>query len=116
MPVTVAETLELAQKLVKNGWTRGAPARTYKGKPVDVDDPKACRFCMIGAISRSAHDLKDFRGYSERFTDAVVEVNRQMITEGNRRSIIGFNDLDAKKKDVIALFQRTIDRLKLTPA
>lgn len=34
------------------GHSRGCEARDATGKPVPFDDPKACEFCLMGAIYR----------------------------------------------------------------
>lgn len=47
---SVADKLDEARALIEKGWTRGAVARDARGREVDVDDPRACRFCALGAV------------------------------------------------------------------
>ena len=39
------------KELLKNPekWTKGACARDMRGKPVRVNDPTACCWCLVGA-------------------------------------------------------------------
>ena len=48
-------TLRAARELIsdRNRWTTGFYARDVQGYPVDVDSPKACQFCAIGALYKS---------------------------------------------------------------
>ena len=50
----VVETLISARALIADPtrWTRYRLARTDTGKPVEVANPAACRFCAVGAIAR----------------------------------------------------------------
>lgn len=34
----------------KKKWTKGTLARNDKSRACDVDDPDACKFCLIGAV------------------------------------------------------------------
>lgn len=54
---TVLAILRSARKLLsKNGnWTKGNLARDSDGIVVDVTDPSACKFCLMGAIYVAAH-------------------------------------------------------------
>lgn len=52
---TQAEILEEAKALIKpmKNWTQGYYAHDSNGKNVTPDDPKATKFCAIGAVYRA---------------------------------------------------------------
>jgi hypothetical protein len=51
----IARALELIKDEVH--WTRAAIARTANGEVCETDDPRAARFCAIGALSRAVQEL-----------------------------------------------------------
>lgn len=53
-PQSVKETLERVRELLsdRKRWTKGTYARTGNNRDVDVFDPKAAKFCILGAIRR----------------------------------------------------------------
>jgi hypothetical protein len=38
-------------------WTRGVPARDARGRRVEVESPRAVRFCLGAALARAPYDL-----------------------------------------------------------
>jgi hypothetical protein len=57
----VRKVLRKALNLVRAGWTRGADARTARGQIVVVHDPRAARFCSVGALRRAARRVDGAR-------------------------------------------------------
>lgn len=75
----LSSTLEL----VERGWTSGAFARDARGHAVNVNDQEACRWCLVGALTRaecvlraedpeSAHLLHRAVGYTLWSLNRVV--------------------------------------------
>ena len=52
----VVNVLNRAAEYVDQGWTQNANARDETGVPVRVDDPKAIRWCALGAMLRATRD------------------------------------------------------------
>lgn len=47
-----------AASLLSQGWCQHYLATNADGTPMFTNSPQATRFCMYGAVSRAAHDLK----------------------------------------------------------
>ncbi len=43
-------------KLLNIGWTKGTYAKDANGKDVGPSDPRACRWCLDGAIQAATND------------------------------------------------------------
>jgi hypothetical protein len=67
VPLTVLETLQQTRELLSKPqrWTRGTLARDSRGLPVSPEDPKACRFCLMGAMYRVTSLDSDYAGVTE---------------------------------------------------
>ena len=48
----IARALEIIAE--ERHWTRGALARTSRDQPCSWSDPKAVKFCAVGALNRAA--------------------------------------------------------------
>jgi hypothetical protein len=55
--VSVRQVLLQAADLIETGWHQGSMAVDATGKPVFAVNPQACRFCMLGAMTRAAYEL-----------------------------------------------------------
>lgn len=94
-----------ARDLIIAGWTRYVPARNAKGDSVSVYSEEACQFCALGALHCVSHDRSQV--YSNLVT--AMQQNLQLFF-----SIMIFNDdPQTKKSDIVALFDKTIESLKL---
>lgn len=102
-PASVKETLQRALALLKGGkaWTKCQEARNASGRVVDPDDPRAVKFCMIGALSR----------VDGRFEDAArSKLHRAVSAYSDQYSrVINFNDArNTTFADVRKVFQLAI--------
>lgn len=52
--VLLSSTLPLLER--PHSWTRKGYALDSRGRQVRVDDPRATRFCLVGAVLRTEHD------------------------------------------------------------
>lgn len=70
------QVLKRARKLLdkESAWTKWTFARDANDAPVDATDPKACKFCLIGALERAAWDmcLPGWVGAVPALTDATA--------------------------------------------
>lgn len=57
---TLAEVVENAAwaLMIPGAWTQDAAARDKHNQVVTFDDPKACKWCAIGAIESTADHMK----------------------------------------------------------
>lgn len=104
---TAVDVLEFSRDLIKAGWTRGVWAEDCEGNCVDINDPDACQFCLLGALKRAQHVLKPNILTILRADDALV---RALPKE--YRSPIKFNDDQLTEERVIDLVDRAIAALK----
>jgi hypothetical protein len=83
-------------------WTQYAAARDSAGMPVKATDPKACRWCMIGALIA-------IEGDADTKKEAASHL-REGFAPGLANSLSWLNDR-ANHKAVLELFDITIKRL-----
>jgi hypothetical protein len=89
-------------------WTRGMSARTAYGTQTETDDPRAARFCLLGAVDKASDMLVERDAYRLRLhtLEAIgktIGIPFSSITDFNDRS---------KFADVKSAIQRTIARLR----
>jgi len=86
---TVADVLREAALEIDDGhWIQGAFARDLEGKDVGILDPKACSFCMYGAIGKALHET-----LSRNLRLVVCDhLNRYIFNRFKADGIIKFND------------------------
>ena len=89
----------------KRHWTRKARARNLLGYRVEINSPLACKWCVIGACDKVAHDL-NFEGRDGR--DALYD-QLEVIRYGGGLAL--YNDVMGHAK-VIELINGAIARLK----
>lgn len=100
--------LRKAREFIANGWTKGALARTRAGLAVSVDDERAVRFCIVGAMDKvTPHPFTDekyiiYIGMRDR-------LEKVLRLTSNNTFLHKFNDADSTKKThVLSLFDKTI--------
>lgn len=94
--MTTAEKLRKARALIEHGWTRGSLAKTEHGQQVDSLDPRARRFCAVGALDRVG-GLDCYRHLASVLPPGV-------------KKVADFNDAQRSKKPVLGLYDRAIAR------
>lgn len=98
----IARALEIVSD--EEAWSRGALARTSRGEPCAVCDPKATRFCAVGAISRAVFELL---GQSDM---TVVKIAASCVLAANKlqeASLPTINDLEGHEM-IVSLFQKAL--------
>ena len=94
------EKLKQARSLIERGWCRGAYARDVESESVDIASPRACSWCLDGALKAVSVDYETNK-IVNRFTDGM--------------GLWAFNDAVAKgKEDVLAILDRAIAYATLT--
>lgn len=98
-------TLDRARAKLKQGWTKGWHARNANGDPVTVTHPKACRWCLSGAVCAALGPVCH---------ETCQEIEKTLELEGRGNSIEAFNDHpDTKLATVLGVIDRTKKRLSL---
>jgi hypothetical protein len=97
----VLEVLSRCQELVQRGWTRDHIALDRDYGAVDPKDPRACYFCLTGALTRALHEKQVYRlgDLCWLLREAV-----QRIDPSNRVDswLVPWNDQpEREKKDVL---------------
>ena len=89
-----------------NNWTRGALARTRNGDACSWEDPKAVKYCALGAMIRVATDLVS--DYDQaRFL--VIQVTRQILAASNRSGSVlpHINDVEGHAA-IVSMFKKAL--------
>lgn len=95
-------SLQNVKKIIASGWTRRAYARDARGNVVSVDNPKAVRFCLLGACMRAT-----WTAPRREYIFLIKGLLRDQA--GDPFGLSMWNDYTAKSKAaVIALIDRTI--------
>lgn len=101
----IVETLTQARALIASPakWTRGVNARNNKGDRINWDNPRAARFCALGALKRASQQVDAQRSlYSAR------QSMQKIIEEiSDYSGIIEYND-SHKHADVVRVFDDAI--------
>jgi hypothetical protein len=106
--VTEADILRRAADVLEEfGWCRGSIAETADGYPVGVADPRAARFCVMGALARAGHDLGlDYPQCWSRGTSAVADAHWWLNDFLGARAVHWNDDITRTKEDVVSLLRR----------
>lgn len=94
------------------GWAKNRPAKSKDShRSLLPTDPRAARFCIIGAVDRAQFELSGPLGQYEtmnlslRLLDAVAHTQKG-------RPLTSFNDdWKTSKKQVLALFDAACERV-----
>lgn len=120
--MTVQEKIANFKKVIaqlKKGWCRGSYARDNTGISVDFGDPRACSWCLMGAmyvvIAPTAQKPSHLSGTEGGIRSALVsELSSTLaLTDAPERNLIPFNDeVCQTQEDAIDLIRKTINRLE----
>ena len=81
-------------------WTRGAMARLADSKPCACLNPRAVRFCAVGALNRAADELLTQNGFHH-----AVEAEHEVLAANKElRGLPSINDIQGRET-VIAMFK-----------
>lgn len=102
MPNLNLETLKNAKTLIENGWCQGSEAKDIDGNIAHNKSRKAVSFCVVGSISRAAHDLgRSINSWQNCFN--IFRKANSII------SISAFNDHPSmSKEEILQAFDRAI--------
>lgn len=99
--------LRAGRERIANGWTKGKSARTVDGTSVSPASDSAARFCAVGALDRtSSHDNDGMAAIVALAAALPGPPARFAVTR-----LTQFNDdPDTTKADVLALYDRAIEK------
>ena len=108
-----------AAAYVRRGWTQGADARDIEGKPVELNDPKACSWCMGGALDAAFGAMFGGGGYDARYAgyDLMLRTHAAVMRRLTEKwlSVVDFNDDERRtQEEVVALLEATAALLEAT--
>jgi hypothetical protein len=82
----ISRALEIISDETK--WTRGSMARLVDGKPCASLNPRAARFCAVGALNRAAGELLAGNGFYH-----AAEAEHEVLAANNElRGLASIND------------------------
>lgn len=100
----VLAVLREARRLIAEvGWTQWAFARDVDSIEVSPKNPKACCFCLFGAVIRANSNL----GFPARVRAAVDQALDSAVGPTHSNHVI-FNDHARTKEDVLAVLDKAI--------
>ena len=101
--------LKKAKDLVKKGWCTNASALDAIGEPVVPTDPRACRWCLTGAIERALCDINIHSPYNQLMMNEQLEEILCDRYEQDHLSLTEWNDNHlASQEEVVKLIDEGI--------
>lgn len=100
--------LETALELIHDPecWIKNTEAMTADNRVISAYDPKATKFCMLGAIA-AAYRMRRYRTPSVK--EGVQKLIEELLPFDTWESIDEFNDAeDTTHEDVVLMFKRAI--------
>ena len=85
--------LERGRDIVGAGWIKGSMAKMRDGRECSASNPLACKFCSLGAIERSASELKS--------SSNVKRLAKQRLQYVMGNGIIARNDSSRTSKAMV---------------
>ncbi len=109
------ELLKKAKALLEKSWIKGAAARQQNGREVSSASPKACSFCMLGAIDGAGEKLHAWT-YERAACRTALEVAFKTLhpefvpnSNSNFTSLAQFNDApETTKEQVLEVYDVAI--------
>jgi len=98
------KVLRRTKSLLRKGWTQGPEAKSSSGRAVRPESPRACKWCLWGAVLRAQYDLSaDNDTYAKAWT-ALYNVLGE--------SPVCFNEYEGRKKfEILAIVDAAIEYL-----
>jgi hypothetical protein len=94
----ITRALEIISE--ESRWTRGSLARLADSKPCASRNPRAVRFCAVGALNRAAGELLTCNGFHH-----AVEAEHEVLAANKElRGLPSINDVEGRDA-VIAMFK-----------
>lgn len=92
-----------ASDFVKRGWTQVSYARDKKDNSVSPLDPKACKWCLVGALRKASSEDPTYMRRLDRLK-VSANVHRSLKDFINYGSLTNWNDEDGRTQaEVISL-------------
>jgi glycine/D-amino acid oxidase-like deaminating enzyme len=103
LSTTAVELLVAGRALIEAGWCTGSSARDAKGLVTPFGGPKACSFCMSGALCH-------LMNFIERAHQTAVKALQQAI---GTTQIAAWNDAFGRtKEEVLLAYDQAIEIAK----
>ena len=90
-----------ARALIEHGWTKGAHARASSNEGVHPNDPRAIKYCLVGALHHvSTHKV----GY--------MSLRNRVELALDNADLVSWNDSQESKLPVLAVLDKIIKQLE----
>ena len=110
-PVAMKLIRDKMVRLIQKGWCQGYSAEDQDGRPLMAEDPRACRWCLTGALGLAVFEaVADSRrgAVYDRFLQQWATANRAhlySLRSGQpghiEEAMIEFNDQDCMTQDEV---------------
>ena len=105
-PLTIAGLSDQAQRLLRQGWTKGTIARDSRGDALDCDDPNAVSWCLIGSINRAYYDLTGRRpNYTGPYREFWERIEAGLLHRYGHKDLVEANDAQTTVSPLLALLR-----------
>jgi len=112
--------LKEVRKLVKAGWCRATPAKDRWGRECSATSPKACKFCVTGAVRHLVGETTFDTPGQAQYERVITLIAKHCPPTGWRQGwqsipsveVQAFNDYAKSKRHVIKLLDKVIASIK----
>lgn len=100
----VRDVLTKARGKLERGWNRFTAAKDENGRGVPADSPRACSFCLYGAV------WSVVKVCPESIEVLLRRARNTLSPEDQNETLYAFNDADGRTQgEVVALFNKAIE-------
>ena len=85
----------------RNAWTQNNYAKNTKRRPVMPNDPDACCWCILGALSKCYPDIEENKRVADRL------YNHPTIRKA--KGLVAWNDSPSRRKSHILALCKELD-------
>lgn len=111
--MSVKDDLIKIRKIIENGWVQRYTAMDRHGSRCNPADKDAVKFCIIGAVYKGTGSYTLSEDPFHR-REMIATLLRHALPKEND-SLIVFNDANGRtKEDILALIDRTIEKLPVS--
>jgi hypothetical protein len=114
--MTALELLIAARERVAKGWTQGRSAETKGGRYAHYSDKGAAKFCAWGGLHAACPLTEGLSLVDAAEAELERSLPKKLVAgavSGDYRPLARWNDMPGRtKKQVLALFDKTIARLQ----
>lgn len=92
-----------------HGWTRGYAAVDANNKRVDPRDPAACKFCILGALTRAYQTSVELEQLKKLGTHLAGKPFEELNWYGVGDVVAQWNDAEGRTKEEVVSLLKELD-------